>query len=94
LQDALSALQAAYQQLLPARESVQLTYQLEVAERKRYAVGASDLFVVNFRELQTADAAALEVVALADYFAALADYQAAVGLDGLTASRYGITVAQ
>lgn len=82
VQDRLSALVAAYQALVPARESVLLNHSLEVAERKRFEFGDSSLFIVNLRELATADAAAIEVDVVATYFTALADYRAALALDG------------
>lgn len=83
VQDAMSALIASYEQIPPIRESVQLTYRVEVAERERYFRGDSNLFAVNIRELQTADTALLEVDALAGYFIEQADYLAALGLDAL-----------
>jgi outer membrane protein TolC len=83
VQDAVSALIATYSQLRPRREAVQLTYRMELAERRKYELGDSNLFVLNLRELDTRDAAALEVDALLAYFAATADYHAALGLDGL-----------
>src|SRR5690606_8619923 len=64
VQDAVSALIATYSQLRPRREAVQLTYRMEVAERRKYELGDSNLFVLNLRELDTRDAAALEVDAL------------------------------
>lgn len=83
VQDAVSALVAAHDQLRPRRESVQLTYRMEVAERRRYEIGDSNLFVLNLRELDTRDAASLEVDAIVAYFVATAFYHAALGLDGL-----------
>jgi len=83
VQDATSALVASYDQIRPTSQAVQYTYELEVAERRRYEVGDSNLFVLNLRELQTADAAALEVDAIVAYFIAKAVHDAALGLDGL-----------
>ncbi len=85
VQDTVSALIATYSQLRPRREAVQLTYRMEVAERRKYELGDSNLFVLNLRELDTRDAAALEVDAILAYFIATADYHAALGLDGLRA---------
>jgi outer membrane protein TolC len=87
VQAAMAALAAAVQQLEPARQAVQVTYKVEVAEREKWKAGDSSLFVVNLRELATADAAAVEVEALANYFVALADYRAALGVDGLNYQR-------
>lgn len=90
VQDAMSALLASYQTVAPISESVQLTYQMELAERERYALGDSNLFTVNLRELQTAEAAILEVDAVSSYFIEQADYLASLGLDGLTRRRFGL----
>ncbi len=83
VQDAVSALVAAHDQLRPRREAVQLTYRMEVAERRKYDLGDSNLFVLNLRELDTRDAASLEVDAIVAYYVATALYHAALGLDGL-----------
>jgi|GEM_PF-4079170 len=56
---------------------------MEVAERRKYALGDSNLFVLNLRELDTRDAASLEVDAIVAYFVSTAFYHAALGLDGL-----------
>ncbi len=88
VQDAVSALVAAHGQLRPRRDAVQLTYQMEVAERRKYEVGDSSLFVLNLRELDTRDAASLEVDAIVAYFVATAEYQAALGLDGLRITEF------
>lgn len=83
VQSAMAALVAAYQQLEPARQGVQLNYQMENAERQKWLAGDSTLFLVNLRELATAEAASIEVDALANYQIAVANYRAALGLDGL-----------
>ena len=90
VQDAMSALLASYQTVAAISESVQLTYQMELAERERYALGDSNLFPVNLREVQTAEAAILEVDAVSSYFIEQADYLASLGLDGLTRRRFGL----
>jgi hypothetical protein len=61
---------------------------MEVAERRKYEVGDSSLFVLNLRELDTRDAASLEVDAIVAYFVATAEYQAALGLDGLRITEF------
>ena len=86
VQDAVSALLASYEQIQPTSRAVQYTYEVERAERARYEIGDSDLFVLNLRELQTADAAAVEVDAIVAYFVARAVYHASLGLDGLRAA--------
>jgi outer membrane protein TolC len=88
VQDAMSALIASHDTIAPISESVQLTYRMEVAERERYSRGDSNLFTVNLRELQTAEAAILEVDALSSYFIEQADYLAALGLDGLSRRQF------
>jgi cobalt-zinc-cadmium efflux system outer membrane protein len=78
IQDAYSAMQAAYERVQVARQEVQVALRLEDAERTRFELGDSTLFVVNLRELATADAAFLEVNAVADYHRFYADYLAAI----------------
>ena len=58
--------------------------ELEALERDRFDLGDSTQFLVNLRELNTADAAFREIKALADYQKALAEFSAASGrlLDG------------
>ena len=53
--------------------------ELEGLERDRFQLGDSTQFLVNLRELNTADAAFREVKALADYQKALVDFEAASG---------------
>lgn len=81
VQNALNALDRAYELLRRGRDNrLQNTY-LEEAERRQFDVGKSDLFRVNIRELNTAEARVLEVDAAAEYYRALADYLAALGID-------------
>lgn len=68
---------AAQTQVTLAREEVSQAEALEVAERQRFRDGASDFFLVNIREQNTADARVRRVSATLDYFRALADYYAA-----------------
>ncbi|MGD9903494.1 MAG: TolC family protein [Vicinamibacterales bacterium] len=79
VQDALSALAAARAALDLVREEVAVARQLEGLERDRFALGDSTQFVVNLRELATADAAVREARALADYQKALVAVEAATG---------------
>ncbi|MGR8920593.1 MAG: TolC family protein, partial [Gammaproteobacteria bacterium] len=67
-----------------AREFVSITAQeasqalvMEQAERKRFAAGASDFFLVNLREEMNADAQVRNLDAKLRYFRALADFHAA-----------------
>jgi outer membrane protein TolC len=77
VQDAASAVRAAYQVVGVIREEVKAARQLEEAERARFTLGDSTQFFVNQRELATADAAFREIKALADYHKARAEYAAA-----------------
>ncbi len=78
--DASSALRQAHARLALARRNVELALELEAAERIALDEGQSDLFRVNVREQQTAVAAAAEVDVQNEYFKALADYRAVLGL--------------
>lgn len=49
---------------------------LEAAERKRFAAGASDFFLVNLREERTADAELRNLEAYLDLMLSMTDYQA------------------
>lgn len=80
VQDAASALVQAYRRLGLARQNAALALQLEDAERIALDEGQSDLFRVNLREQQTAAAQASEVDSQREYFTALADYRAVLGL--------------
>lgn len=80
VRDASSALTQAWQRLALARENVELALRLEEAERVALDEGQSDLFRVNLREQQTAVAASSEVDVQSEYFKALTDYRAVLGL--------------
>ncbi len=75
------ALNAAYDQLEQAHESLALARKMEIAERRKFELGDSNLLLVNLRELSTADAAATEVDARLNFFDAQADYRAALAAD-------------
>ena len=78
VRDAVSAVRAAFEGANVLEAEVKATREVEDAERIRYDLGESTLFVLNQRELQTADAQVREVSALADYYRALALYELAV----------------
>jgi outer membrane protein TolC len=80
VQDAASAVRAAYQTVSVVREELKASRQLEDAERSRFDLGDSTQFFVNQRELATADAAFREIKSLADYHKARAEYEAATAL--------------
>lgn len=70
---------AASEQVELAARQVEVARQLAEAEREKFDAGASDLVIVNLRELQAADAERLEVHARAAHQRALADYLTATG---------------
>jgi outer membrane protein TolC len=79
VQDAISALRAARTVLEVVAEEVRVARELEQLERDRFGLGDSTQFLVNLRELATADAALREARALADYQKALVSVEAATG---------------
>ncbi len=79
VQDAASALRAAFQSVDLVRQELTVARELESLERDRFDLGDSTQFLVNLRELNTADAAFREIKALADYQKALAEFEAASG---------------
>lgn len=88
VQDAVSAVRAAYETLAVVRNEVLTARQLEEAERAKFDLGDSTQFLVNLRELATADAQFREIKAQSDYFKAFAEY------DGSTTrifSRYALS---
>jgi outer membrane protein TolC len=82
VQDAVSNLDRTYQRLGRAREEQRIANRVAELELERFRKGQGTLLEVNLRELASAGAQAKVVEALADYFRALADYRAALGLDG------------
>ncbi len=81
VRDALSALDAAQRRVALVRREVEVTAQLEAAERQRFEAGDSTLFVVNLREQATAEARIREVDALLDWQRASAAFRAASAED-------------
>jgi outer membrane protein TolC len=65
-----------------AREEQKVARRVAELEEERFRKGQSNLLEVNLRELAAAGAQIKVVDALADYFRALTDYRAALGLDG------------
>jgi outer membrane protein TolC len=78
VQDAIVALDAAYQRIDLAVEAVELAKRMEDVERTRFAAGQSNILFVNLREVTTNDSRLMLIGAYADYFFALADYRAAL----------------
>lgn len=79
VQDALSALTAARAVLAAVSEELAVARELEMLERDRFDLGDSTQFMVNLRELTTADAALRQARALADVQKALVGVEAATG---------------
>ncbi|WP_425400836.1 TolC family protein [Aeoliella sp.] len=82
VQVARAAVIAAAERVEQNRESVELAQRMQEAENRLYEEGQSTLFQLNLREQQRAEAAADLVAAKRDFFTALAEYTAALGLDG------------
>lgn len=78
VQDAISAVQAAYRRAKLLNEEVRVARQLEDMERSRFDLGDSNQFFVNLREQATFDASVREVSAIADYYRAYALYELAL----------------
>lgn len=72
-----AALEAAERRLELARGELEVARTLEQAERDRFALGDSTIFMINLRELATADAALKAVKAAADFHKTAAEYRAA-----------------
>jgi outer membrane protein TolC len=83
VQDATSALIAAYEQVVRYRENEAVNRRLERAEETALREGTSTVLFLNLREQSTSDAQAARVDAEAKFQTALADYQAALGIDAI-----------
>lgn len=79
VETAAIALVAALQQYEQAARSLELAQQLEEAEYRRFELGDSDLFTLNLREQQTAEAATLIIDSLLQANLAAAELRAALG---------------
>lgn len=80
VREAHVALVAAHARVALARAQVEAARALAELERTRFARGDGTLLFVNLREQAAADAALLELEALAEYHRAAADLRAATGL--------------
>lgn len=78
---AYAALSASFLRVEKAKASFDLARTMEEAERRKFALGNSNLLLVNLRELAAAEAEASVVQAYLEYFLAEADYRAALALD-------------
>lgn len=79
LSRAIVNLEATHARSLIAATQVEVARSLVEAERIKLEEGASDLIVLNLRELSYAKAEALEIKAVIDYLKAHADYLSARG---------------
>lgn len=80
--DALSALETSFAQIEETERSVALALRMVQAERRAFELGRSDLLRINVREQDLANAEVLRLDALLDYWKAMANYRAAIGVDG------------
>jgi outer membrane protein TolC len=78
VQDAHSALIAAYERIGRTQQSVELARKLVKAEYRSFELGNSDVLRIAIQESSELDARYLEIEALLDYYQAQAQYQAAV----------------
>ncbi len=75
VRDAASAVRAAHERTLLAAREVTVALDLADAERERFRLGDSTLFVVNLREQAAVDAELRQVGANLDYLRALTIYE-------------------
>ncbi len=81
VQDSVSAINAAYNELRQTRRNVELSQIIEDAEVERVKQGATDLLALQIREQNTFDAKVVDVEAHAEYFRAQANFRAAIAAD-------------
>jgi outer membrane protein TolC len=86
VKDAAAGLQVAYESYDRYRQAVALNRQLEEAENRKFAGGASNVLFLNLREQATAESELLAFDSAAKYFSSVADYRAALGVDALPPS--------
>jgi cobalt-zinc-cadmium efflux system outer membrane protein len=79
IQDASQAIRAALRRITLTQSEVTLAAKVEEAERVRFKQGDSNILTVNLREQTTADARSRSIDALADFYRAKADLEAATG---------------
>ncbi len=82
VQDAFSALERAFEFHQQAKKRVELARLVARAEREQLRLGRSDVLRVTLREQAAFDAEIVEIGAQQDYFRALADFKAALGIGG------------
>ena len=77
IRDAASAVRAAHDRALLAKEEVSVALDLADAEREKFRLGDSNLFTVNLREQAAVDAELRDVGAVNDYLRAMTVYEQA-----------------
>ena len=82
VQDAFSALERAFEFYQQAKKRVELARLVARAEREQLRLGRSDVLRVTLREQSAFDAEVVEIGAMQDYFRALADFKAVLGIGG------------
>ncbi len=82
VQDTFSALERAYEFHGQAKKRVDLARLVARAEREQLRLGRSDVLRVTLREQASFDAEIVEIGAMQDYYRALADFKAALGIGG------------
>ncbi len=86
VQNAHADLDRTLQRWLQAQHEQKEAEEVLKLELERMKLGGLDLFVVNIREQQAANAVLRVIDALADFYRAEADYRAALGLDSIPTS--------
>jgi len=82
VQDTFSAMERAFEFYHQAKKRVELARLVARAEREQLRLGRSDVLRVTLREQATFDAEIVEIGAQQDYFRAIADFWAALGIPG------------
>jgi outer membrane protein TolC len=87
VQDTFSALERAYEFYEQAKKRVGLARLVAEAQRRRLQGGPGDVLLVTLREQAAFEAEVIEIGAQQNYFRALADFRAAVGMVGVLEKR-------
>jgi outer membrane protein TolC len=78
VRNALTAMNADFNQIEQARRTVELAHRMEEAERTKFEQGASNILLINLREQATVDAQLMVIAAEADYYRSTAALHAAI----------------
>ena len=82
VQDAVSELVLTYRRVAKAREELKHALRVLELETVSFKGGRTSLVELNLQEIATAEARVKVVAVLGAYFGAVANYRAALGLDG------------